>query len=143
MKTKLGRRGTSLVEVVVAMLIVGLLSALCMPIFLTGRLSEGRAERRAAAADVAHRLSEELKAYVTADPSLAPGPGGGVDGWSLPGDTSGRRALAAGPHPLNSALWAGRLAEFRPNISYTVEVRRSPSGPQPDVVIQVEWQEPQ
>lgn len=134
--------GFTLVEVVVSMLLLGLITAMCIPAFLTGRKADGRAERRTAASGAIRRVAEELKGYVTADPSLANGPGTGVDGWNLPGDQSGRRALEAGEHPLNPALWADSLAPFSGRLSYTVSLRATPSGPQPDVTFLVSWEEP-
>lgn len=137
-----GRSGSTLVEVIIAMLLIGLMSAMCMPAFLTGRMSEGRSDRRVAAADAVRCLAEELKGYVAADPSLANGPGTGIDGWVLPGDRSGMRALESGTHTLDPVLWAGPLAPFGGRLSYTVTVRATPSGPQPDVAFLVSWQEP-
>lgn len=137
-----GRRGTTLVEVVVSTLLIGMMTAMCMPVFLTGRMSVGRADRRAAAADAVHGVAEALKGYVTADLSLANGPGTGFDGWSLPGDLSGRRALESGDHALDSAMWAAPLASYGGVLSYSVAIRATPSGPQPDVSFRVSWVEP-
>lgn len=136
------RRGHTIIEVVVAMLLIAIMSALALPSFLTGQMSVGRSERRDAAADAVHRLSEELKSYVTADRTLVNGSGAGPDGWSLPGDRSGNWALAPGAHDLDPALWAGPLAAYRGALSYTVAVRATPSGPEPSVSFQVSWQEP-
>lgn len=124
------------------MLLIGIVSALSLPSFLSGSMSVGRFERRTAAVDAARRVAEELKQYVTADRSLVNGPGAGLDGWSLPGDLSGSWALAEGSHPLDSAVWAAPLAAYGGTLSYTVAVRNTPSGPQPDVTFRVDWAEP-
>lgn len=134
--------GFTLIEVVVSMLILGLMSVMVMPVFLTGRMSVGRSGRRATAADAVHRVAEELKGYVTAETSLVNGPGTGIDGWFLPGDRSGRRALERGAHDLDPAMWAGPLVPYQGAISYEVTVRDTPSGPQPDVSFRVSWAEP-
>lgn len=134
--------GFTLVEVTISMLFIGIMTAVCMPTFLTVSMAEGRASRRSAAADAVHRVAEELKRYVTADRSLANGPGTGFDGWLLPGDQSGMPALAPGEHILNPALWAAPLASSGAALSYTVAVRATPNGPQPDVTFRVSWQEP-
>jgi len=139
------RAGFTLLEVVVAMLLIGIMSVMCMPAFLTGRMADGRANRSVAAADAVRRLAEELKLYVTADPALANGPGTGVDGWFLPGDTSGLRALESGVHNLDlahQASWAAPIAPLGGALSYTVAVRSTPAGPQPTVTFLVSWQEP-
>jgi prepilin-type N-terminal cleavage/methylation domain-containing protein len=143
MKYKTRRpRGHTLVEVVIAMLLIAIMTTLVLPTFLTGRISAGRSERRDAAADAVHRLSEELKNYVTADRSLVNGSGTGPDGWSLPGDRSGNWALAPGLHDLDPAVWAAPLAPYQGALSYTVAVRATPSGPEPRVNFRVNWQEP-
>lgn len=142
MKSRRLDRGHTLIEVVVSMLLIAVMAALSMPAFLTGRMSEGRSQRRDAAADAVQRLSQELKNYVTADRSIVNGPGAGADGWSLPGDRSNTWALAAGQHDLDPALWAAALTPFQGTISYAVTVRATPSGPEPTVTFQVGWQEP-
>lgn len=124
------------------MLLIGQMTAMCMPVFLTERAAAGLTERRAAAADAVRRLAEELSPYVTADPALAAGPGKGFDGWSLPGDLSGKRALEAGEHGLDPAAWSAALIPYGGVLSYTVAVRETPSGPQPDVSFRVTWEEP-
>lgn len=134
--------GSSLIEVVISMLLIGMMSAMVMPVFLSGRMSGGRSTRRVAAADAIRRVEEELRGYVTADRSVAGGPGTGPDGWSLPGDRSGRWALAPGQHALDSAVWAAALVPYQGEVSYTVSVRFTPSGPQPDVVFRAFWAEP-
>lgn len=136
------RRGHTLVEVVISMLLIAIMSALALPSFLTGRMSAGRSERREAAADDMHRLSEELKGYVTADRTLVNGSGTGPDGWSLPGDRSGKWALAPGTHDLAPTVWAAPLVAYQGALSYTVAIRATPSGPEPRVSFNVSWREP-
>lgn len=135
-------RGHTLIEVVVSMLLISVMAALSMPAFVTGRMAEGRSQRRDAAADAVQRLSEELKNYVTADRTIVDGPGTGADGWSLPGDLSRNWALAPGQHALDPAQWAAALTPFQGSISYTVTVRNTPSGPEPSVAFRVGWEEP-
>src|SRR4051812_43834760 len=108
-----------MVEVVVAILLIAMMTGPMMSVALTSRMSVGRTDRRMAASICAKRVSEALKAYVTADRSLAFGPGMGADGWSLPGDQAGGYALGAGLHDLDSALWLQPLASYQGRISYT------------------------
>ncbi|MBI4061969.1 MAG: type II secretion system protein [Elusimicrobia bacterium] len=145
------QKGYTLIEVVVAMLLIGLMSALCMPAFLTGRMADGRAARRAAAADAVHRAAEELKAYVTADIGAGTrGPGtncsGNANGWCLPGDASGSWALDHNvAHNLTGAPWAALLATWGGTLSYSVAVpdaTKSSLVQQPTVTFNVAWSEP-
>lgn len=137
-------RGTSLIEVVISMLLLAMISVPIMATILTGAMSSGRLQRRGDAAAAVRRVSENLKAYVTADPSLALGPGVGSDGWSLPGDSSGLSALQGGRHPLSAEMWLQTLAPnpYSGRISYDVTDRMTPSGHQPDVRFAVSWTEP-
>ncbi|MBI3564819.1 MAG: hypothetical protein HY079_06455 [Elusimicrobia bacterium] len=137
-----GTRGTSLAEVVIAILIVAMMAVPIMSVALTGTLASGRGARRVAAASAVRRVSENLKAYVTADPAAATGPGEGLDGWTLPGDLSGARALAPGHHDLASARWAPELAAYRGAISYDVSLATTTAGPQPNVLFHVSWEDP-
>lgn len=125
-----------------SVLLVGIMAMSFMSIALTGRMSRGRIQHRAAAAASIRRVSESLKSFVTADQSLARGPGNGVDGWSLPGDFSSLTALDAGVHPLSVATWAPELEPLAGEISYVVAVRNTDSGPQPTVSFNVSWVEP-
>lgn len=138
-----GNRGSTLAEVVVAVLIVAMMAGPIMSVALTSTMSSGRGARRVQAASDLRRVSEHLKAYVTADRSVAPGPGVGPDGWALPGDSSGLGALEPGHHELAPARWAPDLAPYKGTISYDVALAtRTPSGPQPDVTFSVSWEEP-
>ena len=113
-----------------------------MSVALSSSMNTGHTDRRLAAAAAVRKISESLKAYVTADPTLARGPGVGSDNWSLPGDSSGLTALEAGHHQLASAQWLSALQTFNGRISYDVVVRATPSGPQPDVTFSIAWDEP-
>ena len=137
-----GSRGSSLAEVVVSILIVAMMAAPIMSVALTSTMSSGRGARRVAAATAVRRVSEHLKAYVTADTTVARGPGEGIDGWSLPGDASGRYALAAGRHDLAPDRWSPELAAYRGSLSYDVTMATTPAGPQPNVVFRVSWEDP-
>lgn len=137
-----GERGASLVEVVISMLLLAMMTAPIMSTVLTGSLSSKRADRRLSAASSVRAVSENLKAYVTADPSLVQGAGAGPDGWTLPGDRSNLYALAPGHHELDPVRWAPGLNGFGATISYDVTVRTTNSGPEPDVVFNVAWTEP-
>jgi len=138
------RRGQTLIEVVIAILLLAMMTVPIMAAALSGRRLTERTTRRLQAAGHARRVAESLKAFVVADQALVSGPGDGPGGWSLPGDASGLSALAAGHHTLSPAMWLADLAAAPLNgtISYDVTVRMTPQGPQPDVAFDVRWTEP-
>ena len=138
-RSKKTRGGTTLIEIVISSLILGLACAAVMPVFLTSSISVARVDRRQAAVDSIRRLTEELKGYVAADRSSITGPGAGSSGWDLPGDKSGKWALEGGRHELDPKMWCAFLADCGGTMSYTVTVRATPSGPQPDVSVTVDW----
>jgi hypothetical protein len=124
-----------------------LMAIMTVPIMaaaFSGHNLTAKTTRRLQAAAGVRQASEALKAYVVADTTLATGPGTGASGWSLPGDTSGLSALAAGTHVLSPAVWLPELAAapYTGTISYRVNVRATPQGPQPDVSFNVQWSEP-
>lgn len=129
-------------EVIVSILLLAMMATPIMSVALSGRMASGRADRRIAAAAAIRRVSEHLKAYVTADATLARGPGDGDDGWRLPGDSSKLPALGPGHHELEPARWSPALETYSGRISYDVEVRSTPSGAQPSVSFSVSWTEP-
>lgn len=131
-----------MVEVVISLLLFAMLAGPILSVALSGKMASGRADRRIAAAGAVRRVSEHLKAYVTADRAVVRGPGEGDDGWALPGDASRRGALEPGHHELSPQRWAPALASYSGAISYDVAVRQTPSGPQPDVSFSVSWEEP-
>jgi type II secretory pathway pseudopilin PulG len=136
-------RGSSLVEVIISILMLALLATPIMSVALSGHMAAGRADRRIAAAAAVRRLSEHLKAFVTADKTVVRGPGGGDDGWHLPGDGGLRGALDAGHHELDPAQWLPTtLTAYGGRLSYDVTPRMTPSGIQPDVSFSVSWDEP-
>ncbi len=130
-----------MVEICVSVLLVAMMAAPIMSTVLTSSMSSLKSDRRMSASAAVRGVSEHLKAFVTADPSLARGSGGGVDGWSLPGDTSELSALEAGHHELDPARWAPGLVGCGGRISYDVTVRATPSGPEPTVTFTVSWNE--
>lgn len=136
-----GRRGATLVEVVISILLVAMMTGPIMSTVLSASMAQKRSEHRVAAAAAARGLSERLKAFVTADRSLANGPGVGRDGWSLPGDGTEAYALAPGTHRLDAGVWAPGLKDCGGSISYSVAVRDTPSGPEPDVRMNVSWED--
>ena len=137
-------RGAALIEVVVSTLLLAMLTVPIMSVVLSGAMASGRTQRRMQAAAAVRRVSEHLKAYVTADRAVALGPGDGADGWILPGDASGLAALQAGHHALSTDLWLQPLAAkpYDGVISYDVTSRMTQSGPEPDVRFAVSWNEP-
>lgn len=141
-KTRDPAAGSSLVEVVVAMLLVLIASSAIMGVVLTGRQSTGRTVRRAQAAQAVRRVAEALKVYETADTTAATGPGNAPNGWGLPGDACGCAAFQNGLHSLDSAVWAPDLAAQGGAVAYTVTTAATALGPRPTVAFDVTWTEP-
>lgn len=134
--------GYTLVEVIIAMLLVLIMSSAIMGTALTGRQSTGRTVRRAQAAQAVRRVAEALKVYRTADTAAAAGPGGAPNGWGLPGDSCGCAAFQNGVHNLSPAVWTPELTAQGGAISYTVTTANTALGPQPTVAFNATWTEP-
>ncbi|MFI5346550.1 MAG: prepilin-type N-terminal cleavage/methylation domain-containing protein [Elusimicrobiota bacterium] len=134
--------GYTLVEVVIAMLLVLIAVSAIMGTVITGRQSAGRTVRRAQAAQAVRRVAEALKVYRTADTSAVPGPGVGANGWGMPGDACACGAFQTGSHDLSPAIWAPELAAQGGRVSYTVTAQDTALGPQPSVDFHVTWTEP-
>lgn len=144
-------RGQTLIEVMIASLLLAIITVPIMTAALGGRKLVVKSSQRLEAAAGARRAAEALKAFVVSesvvdDPSLVPGggPGVGSDGWALSGDLSGLNALDEGTHTLSPSEWLPSLAAspYNGTISYTVTRRSTPQGPQPDVAFTVTWVEP-
>jgi len=135
----MGRRGFTLIEVLIATFLVAIIAGTVMSTALTSRMSVGRVDREVAAAAAVRQVSEALKGYITADRGLVRGPGVGADGWTLPGDRSMMSAFTDGHHELDAARWAPSLAADGGQLSYDVATRMTPSGPEPDVTFSVSW----
>lgn len=135
------RRGSSLIEVIIATLLLAMMTVPIMAVTLTGGALTGKTERRLYASTAAARLAETLKAYVVADTTLIAGPNGD---WALPGDSSGLNALEAGHHDLSPEIWVPELAgaPYFATVAYDVSVRQTPQGPLPDVSFDIRWNDP-
>jgi hypothetical protein len=134
-----GRRGATIVEVIMSVLLVASIAVVCATVSITGRANEYRLRKRVAAGLAAQRLLEELKGYVTADVDAAPGPGGPPNGWGLPGDLCGEcEALRPGRHRIDAGVWMPELAQSTGTLSYVVSLS---SADQPTVELEVSWRD--
>lgn len=140
----MNKKGFTLVEVLVGIVLVAVVVVSSMGVAVTSTGNAGRMDRRREAAQRVRALSDALRGYVTADPSLAAGPGDGPDGWRLPGDACACAALAAGRHELDPGYWLGSLAAapYGGTIAYTVTYDVAAAGAQPTVAFDVAWSEP-
>ncbi len=138
------RAGYTLLEVLIALVIVCVIVVSSFSVTLVSRQNRGRIDRRTAAALATREVAQKLKMFVTADRTLAHGPDAGVDGWSLHGDRCNCYALADGQHNLDPAVWMPSLAAapYNGTISYTVATTPTAVGPQPTVTFAVNWSEP-
>ncbi|MFA6318606.1 MAG: hypothetical protein WC943_14450 [Elusimicrobiota bacterium] len=121
----MGERGTTFVEVSIAMLLVAIITGSVFSVAITARQGGGRAMRRIIADQAARQLTERLRGYVSGDTTQTAidwgfrGPSSGmvaVDNWSLHGapainddagivDSMGSvHALAVGTHTLSAGI---------------------------------------
>ena len=136
------RAGSSLIEVIVAVLIALIAGSSIAAMALTGHQSKETSLRRTQATQVMRRLSETLKLYRTASTTVLPGPGSAPNGWGLAGDSCGCPAFQNGRHVLDPAVWAPELAAAGGAVSYTVTTRDTHLGPLPTVAFSVNWTQP-
>ncbi|MBI5210544.1 MAG: hypothetical protein HY927_11290 [Elusimicrobia bacterium] len=89
MRAAAGERGTTFLEVSIAMLLVAVVAGSVFSIALTTRRSSGRSMRRLAADQAALQLNQRLKSFITQDTNTGvsvlnlTGPGSGASTWSL------------------------------------------------------------
>ncbi len=148
----MGPRGTTLVEVLVAILLVAMVTLSVFSVTLTSKRLGGKAERKIAAANAAKRVLERLKNYISADPtaataSYAPGGDWGFRDGSMQDSCYPRYALDPGcvPHDVSSFLPAPlRLPPYNMRMIYTVTADFPPGDPnfRPTVNVRVDWDEP-
>jgi prepilin-type N-terminal cleavage/methylation domain-containing protein len=140
------QEGFTLVEIMIATLLIAIMTTGLCSVALNSRKGVGPAKRKIAAAEAGRRLLEQLKGYVTADKDSGdlPGPGAGSKGWTLPGESCGDCfALSAGTHELDPGIWLpSDLASYNGKISYAVTSLSTPNGNQPTVKLTITWDEP-
>lgn len=110
-----GRDGYTLVETMIAMLLVAMIVTSVFAMVVTAKTGAKKSESQAKAHFYARQQMEKLKSYVSAD-LTAPGP---TTNWVYPGDASGAYALAAGNHDVTSNLPA-TLRSLGWTMSYTI-----------------------
>lgn len=82
------RRGYTLLEAAIAMLLTAIMAGSVFSIALSAKRSSGRGLRKLIADQAGRQLTEQLKNYVTADKSASTigginGPGAGTNKWSM------------------------------------------------------------
>lgn len=116
-RARRARRGYTLVETLVAVMLVSVVVTSVFSMVLTAKIGTKKTGRRAEAMYYARQYMEMLKAYVTAD-TTAVGP---TAGWVLPGDPCGCYALQNGVHTMTTNLPASFTAPpVNGQLSYTV-----------------------
>lgn len=153
------KRGFTLVEVVVAMLVTAVVVTSVFAVAMTVKRGTAVSERRVAANNAGKELLEKLKNYVTPETGTWPGPGVGGS-WRLPEDSCGTcpagcYALRVGcEHDASSLIPARwRAAPYNMTLRYQVYVIENPPGScggalpcgtgQPQIEVRLRWDEPQ
>lgn len=152
------RKGYTLVEVVIAILLTSVMVSAAFTIALTGKQSGPRLDRRMLATQAANSVAQKLRNYITSDVNNAQiaGPNGGAPGaasWQIGGiyalSEGGPRALPAAYLPPEIASMPGA------QITYTVNWRPSaaacpmppgvptalPGDCYPSIIVSVDWNE--
>ena len=154
---KLSREGYSLPEVLISVLLVAAIAMAVMSVSVTSKKAGVTSNTTLMANEAVRHLSDNLKAYVT-DPNMAgngtarslgfPVPGGGPNGWSLPGE----RGWALSPGvvhtiPINSQMWKRlvppQLQPYNPTLTYTVQQVPVGGMNSNKVDIKLTWNPPQ
>lgn len=131
------RRGYTLVETLVAVMLISVVVTSVFSLVLTAKLGTKKTGRRAEAMLLARAYMETLKSFVTAD-TTQPGP---FPGWVLPGDPCGCYALQNGVHNLTTALPVEfRNAPINGQLTYTVSDVACGALTCKSVVFNVSWQ---
>ena len=137
-RARAARRGYTLVETLVAVMLVSVVVTSVFSLVLTARMGTKKTGRRAEAMFLARSYMESLKSFVTADTSQ-PGP---YPGWVLPGDPCGCYALSNGVHNMTGALPASfRNAPVNGQLTYTVSDVACGASTCKSVTFNVSWQD--
>ncbi|OGR86329.1 MAG: hypothetical protein A3J74_11475 [Elusimicrobia bacterium RIFCSPHIGHO2_02_FULL_57_9] len=152
------QRGFTLLELLIAILVIAAMSSGLYTVVLSVRKGGGRADRRFMAGAAARSLHDALRNYVSADPTTDMGPNknrSGAQTWNIhtPGliaDSMGDvYALAPGPpaHQLTGFLetvappWF-KDPPYNATIKYLVTPSANPALLGPEVSVDVDWDEP-
>lgn len=156
------RRGYTLIEAAIAMLLTAIMAGSVFSIALTAKRSSGRGLRKLIADQASRQLSEQLKNYVTQDYSQSTiggidGPGGGTNKWSMvdatvtppitdtcqgPPPLPNCYALYPGSHTLTGYLpvWFEN-PPFKARMQYWVKDQPVDGLNMPVIVITAKWDE--
>lgn len=140
-RRRAARRGYTLVETMIGMLLISVVVTSVFSLVLTARLTAKKSNRRGQAILYVRRAMESLRAYVTADPNM-PGP---TPNWHIKGDTTAGWALGLGNHDISSWLPTEFCAVDPANCKLTYVVSALPCGSLTcsQVAFTVTWKEPQ
>ena len=135
------RRGYTLVETMIAMLLISVVVTSVFSLVLTARMTAKKSNRKGQAVLYVRRAMEALRAYVTSDTTMA----GPTANWHINGDTSAGWALNIGSHDISSWLPAEFCAADPANCHLTYIVSALPCGASTcrQVAFTVTWKEPQ
>lgn len=158
-----GSEGYTLVEVVIATMLIAIMASSVFSVALTAKQSGGKAQRKLIAAQVSKQVTGALKNYVTADfsdPTRGPNANNAVNRWSLESvnppvdciDHAGTNeyALTPGSHTITGILpgWL-EAAPYLGTLKYHVcaagcanSMQASDGSFIPGVTVTIDWTEP-
>ena len=132
------RGGYTLVEVLVAVMLIATVVTSVFSLVLTAKMGVKKTGRRAEAMFLSRQYMETLKSFVTADVTQ-PGP---FPGWVLPGDPCGCYALQNGIHVMTAALpTTFRSAPVNGQLTYNVTDVPCGASTCKSVTFNVSWQD--
>lgn len=165
----MGKKGYTLVEVVIAMLLTSIMVSSVFSVALSAKQAGGKAERRLAAAQVTKQVTSMLKNYVTGDQNsvtpglMGPNANNGTNRWSIVDATVTPQicvcsgipggcvpSCAASPYALTPGTWtvSGILpswlaaAPYNGTLKYYVGNETVSGDPVPQINVTVDWTEP-
>ncbi|HBW22901.1 MAG: hypothetical protein A2X28_04145 [Elusimicrobia bacterium GWA2_56_46] len=138
------RKGFTLVEVVVASMVLVMVAVTCASLLLSTFTSFPKEKIRYQAAQEAASLKEELKNYVTEDRSTTAGAPGNPPSWHLPDDSSCANcwALAAGTHTVTNRLPLEMRQTYGATMSYFVKTTLYQGKEMRDVNVSINYTVP-
>ena len=138
------RRGSALVEVMIAGLLIAIVATASVSALFTGARNNSRIQAHEDAALAVSHLLADLRNYVTAETAASEdAPGDPPGSWHLPGDACGScYALSEGEHDVKARLPEDLRLRFGATLRYTVVVENINDQDVQRVQARMDWSNP-